>query len=68
MKIRSVRFNNKRKVFEASASEKTYVFPYVKARPSPTSDDAVTRLYVDKELGGEGSPTSFNRERPEPSL
>ena len=54
MKIRSVRFNNKRKVFEASASEKTYVFPYVKARPSPTSDDPVIRVYLDKELGGEG--------------
>lgn len=54
MKIKSVRFNNKRKSFEASASGKTYVFPYVKVRPSPTSDDPVTRAYVDKELGGEG--------------
>ena len=54
MKIRSVRFNNKRKGFEARASGKTYVFPYVKARPSPTSDDPVIRVYVDKELGGEG--------------
>ena len=54
MKIRSVRFNNKRKGFEASVSRKTYVFTYVKARPSPTSDDPVTRVYVDKELCGEG--------------
>jgi hypothetical protein len=54
MKIRHVRFNNKRKCFEGSASGKTYVFPYVKARPSPTSDDPVIRVYVDKELGGEG--------------
>jgi hypothetical protein len=54
MKIRSVRFNNKRKSFEANASGKKYVFPYVKARPSPTSDDPVIRVYVDKELGGEG--------------
>ena len=54
MKIRSVKFNNKRKNFEVAASGKTYVFPYVKARPSPTSDDPVTRVYVDKELGGEG--------------
>ena len=54
MKIKSVKFNNKRKGFEASASGKTYVFPYVKVRPSPTSDDPVTRAYVDKELGGEG--------------
>lgn len=54
MKIRSVRFNNKRKSFEANASGKKYVFPYVKARPSPTSDNPVMRVYVDKELGGEG--------------
>jgi hypothetical protein len=54
MKIRSVRLNNKRKAFEANVSGKKYAFPYVKARPSPTSDDLVTRVYVDKELGGEG--------------
>jgi hypothetical protein len=54
MKIRSVRFNNKRKDFEVKASGKQYVFPYVKARPTPTSDDQVIRAYVDKELGGEG--------------
>jgi hypothetical protein len=54
MKIRSVKFNNKRKAFEVAASGKKYVFPYVKVRPSPTSDDSVSRVYVDKELGGEG--------------
>jgi hypothetical protein len=54
MKIQSVRFNNKRKDFEVKASGKKYAFPYVKARPSPTSDDQVARVYVDKELGGEG--------------
>jgi hypothetical protein len=35
MKIRSVRFNNKRKDFQVALSGKKYVFPYVKARPSP---------------------------------
>ena len=54
MKIRTVRFNNKRKGFDARVSGKTYVFPYAKAGPSPTSDDPVIRVYVDKELGGEG--------------
>jgi len=54
MKIRSVRFNNKRKDFEVGASGKTYAFPYVKATPGPTSEDPVTQAYVDKELGGEG--------------
>src|SRR5215510_3142383 len=54
MKIRSVRFNNKRKDFQVALSRKKYAFPYVKASPSPKSDDPVTRVYVDKELGGEG--------------
>jgi len=54
MKIRSVRFNNKRKDFQVASSGKKYAFPYVKARPSPTSDNPVIRVYVDKELGGEG--------------
>jgi hypothetical protein len=54
MKIRSVRFNNKKRAFEVKASAKTYNLPYVKARPGPTSEDQVTRAYVDKELGGEG--------------
>jgi hypothetical protein len=54
MKIRSVRFNNKRKDFEIRASGKTYTFPYAKIRPSPTSDNQVVQAYVDKELDGEG--------------
>ena len=54
MKVRSVSFNNKRKDFVVKASGKTYAFPYVKARPSPTSDDPVAQVSVDKELGGEG--------------
>jgi hypothetical protein len=54
MKIRSVTFNNKRKDFEIRASGKKYVFPYVKASPGPTSDDQLTRVYVDKELSREG--------------
>ena len=54
MKIRSVAFNNKRKDFEVKVSGRKYTFPYVKARPSPTSDDQVVQVYVDKELGGEG--------------
>ena len=54
MKIRSVKFNNKKKDFEIKVSGKTYVFPYVKARPSPEPDDLVSRASVDRELGGEG--------------
>jgi hypothetical protein len=47
-------FNNRRKDFEVRASGKKYAFPYVKAGPTPTSEDQVTQAYVDKELGGEG--------------
>src|SRR5678815_2642719 len=54
MKIRYARFNNRKKGFEIGSSGKKYVFPYVKARPSPTSYDPVIRVHVDKELGGEG--------------
>lgn len=54
MKIRSVKFNNKRKVFEVNGSSKKYVYPYIKSGPAPTSDNPVTRVYVDKEIGSEG--------------
>ena len=54
MKIRSVSSTIKGKTSRSQSSGKKYAFPYVKARPSPTSDDPVIRVYVDKELGGEG--------------
>jgi hypothetical protein len=54
MKIRSVTFNNKRKSFEVKTSRKAYAFPYAKSRPTPMADDLVVRVYVDKEVGGEG--------------
>ena len=54
MKVRSVKFNNKRKVFEVNAASKKYAFPYTKCDPAPTSDNPVTRVYVDKEIASEG--------------
>jgi len=54
MKIRSVRFNNKRKTFEINTASRKYVFPYIKSDPVPASDNPITRVYVDKEIGGEG--------------
>lgn len=54
MKIRSVKLNNKKKIFEVRTSAKNYSFPYVKAKPAPTPEDPITRVSVDKELGGEG--------------
>lgn len=54
MKIRSVKFNNKRKMFEVKAASKKYVFPYIKSDPAPISNNPVKRVYVDKEIGSEG--------------
>lgn len=54
MKIRSIKLNNKKKIFEVRTASKTYSFPYVKAKPAPTADDPITHVTVDKELGGEG--------------
>ena len=53
MKIRSVRANNKKKVFEIKTSSRKYSFPYVTASPTPTSEDPIARVFVDKELGRE---------------
>jgi len=54
MKIRSVRSNNRKKVFEIRVGTRSLVFPYAKADPQPTPDDPVSRVFVDKELGQEG--------------
>lgn len=54
MKIKSVAFSNRRKAFAVGAAGKTFVLPYVKARPRPTAGDPIARLFVDKDLGREG--------------
>ena len=54
MKIRSVNFNNKRKAFDVNTASKKYVFPYSRSDPAPSSDNPVTRVFVDKEIGAEG--------------
>lgn len=54
MRIRSVRSNNRKKVFEVRTSAKTLLFPYAKAEPGPTPSNRVKRVFVDEELGREG--------------
>ena len=54
MRIRSVKHNNRKKVFEVRVSGKALAFPYAKADPNPTPDNPVKRVFVDKELGREG--------------
>jgi Cro/C1-type HTH DNA-binding domain len=53
VKIRSVRHNNRKKVFEVGTSRKKLVFPFSKAEPTPTAEDPVTELSVDPEAGRE---------------
>ena len=54
MKVRSVKHNNHKKVFEVRTSTKTLPFPYSKADPTPTTDDPIEKLYVDPEVAREG--------------
>jgi hypothetical protein len=54
MKIRSVKHNKRKKVFEVRAGTKTFVFPFAKTDPQPTRDDPVHHVFVDEEIGREG--------------
>jgi len=54
MKIRSVKYNNRRKVFEIQTSGRSLPFPYSRVEPRPSIGDPISYVLVDKELGGEG--------------
>ena len=54
MKIRSVKYNNRRRAFEIKMSTRSFVLPYAKADPPPGPGDPVIRAFVDEELGREG--------------
>jgi hypothetical protein len=54
MKIRSVSYNNRKKTFEVKFSRRILLLPYSKVDVRPKGDDLVARVFVDKELGGEG--------------
>ena len=53
MKIRSVSYNNRKKVFDVRTSRKKLVFPFSKAEPTPTIQDPISDLSVDSEAGRE---------------
>jgi len=53
MKIRSVKFNNRKKSFEVATYSKRLSFPYAKAEPVPTTDDPVVEVAIDDELARE---------------
>jgi hypothetical protein len=49
-----VKLNNKRKMFEIKTSSRSYVFPFSKSSPSPTPENPIKKVRVDKEIGSEG--------------
>jgi len=54
MKIQSVTHNNRKRAFQVKMSKKLFQLPYSKVDPQPCVADPITRVFVDKELGGEG--------------
>ena len=54
MKIRSVRFNNRKHVFEVGTWREKTIYPYSKADPAPTPTDPPVEVWIDKDLGSEG--------------
>ena len=53
MKIRSVRANNRKRAFVIAMGNKTLLFPYSKAKPPPTQEDPVKRVFPDDETARE---------------
>ena len=53
MKVRSVTYNNRKKVFAVRTSTTNLVLPFSKAAPTPTMQDPITKLFVDAETGRE---------------
>src|SRR5882724_7990585 len=53
VKIRSVRHNNRKKIFAVRTSTKELVFPFSKTDSKPSIGDPITELSVDQEAGRE---------------
>ena len=54
MKIRSVAWNNRAKMFEVETSGGRLPFDYAKADPCPTEEDPIVEAYADPDIGREG--------------
>lgn len=54
MKIRGVRFNNRKRAFEVQLQRRSMLYPYAKLDPALRAGDLVREAYVDPELAGEG--------------
>jgi hypothetical protein len=53
VKIRSVAYSNRKKLFEVRTSTRDLAFPFSKADPAPTIRDPITKLFVDPEAARE---------------
>lgn len=53
MKLQSVSANNRKKAFEVRTRSRSYPFPYVRADPTPSPEDPIVELFVDRELARE---------------
>ena len=53
MKIRAVRANNCRKVFELTTSKGQFLYPFAKLDPKPSTDNPIVKAWIDKELASE---------------
>ena len=54
MKIQSVTHNNRKRAFQVKMSKNVFDLPYSRVDPQPSPANPITRVFVDKELGGEG--------------
>lgn len=54
MKIQSVTHNNRKRAFQVKMSKNVFNLPYSRVDPQPSPANPITRVFVDKELGGEG--------------
>jgi len=54
MKIRSIRFNNRKRAFEVGTWREKLLFPYAKADPAPIPANPVVETWIDEDLGREG--------------
>jgi hypothetical protein len=55
MKITGVTANNRKRAFEVETRRGAYVMPYAKVDPAPSTRDRIAEVYVDPEIGREGS-------------
>lgn len=54
MKIKNVTHNNRQRVFVITTRDGTSTFPFAMTDPTPSAQDRIVSLFVDKELGREG--------------